>query len=540
MSVALRPYQHDALAAIADAAARGVSRQLVHLPTGTGKTIIFAALIAARGGRALVLVHRDELVTQAVDKIRLFLPDAAIGIVKGDRNECDAAIIVGSVQTLSRPGRLAQLTPPDFATIIVDEAHHAAAPTYRRILDALGVGGFADPRVTCIPMVAPLASKEASGPLLVGVTATPERADGVGLAGVFDEITFSRDLPWAIASGYLANLRAVRVHLADLDLRDVHVRGGDFVASELDSALRAANAPAHAVQAYADHGDGRRALIFTPTVASAHDMAAAFGAAGYAADALDGTTPADDRRAMLTRLHAGTTTLIANCGVLTEGVDVPAVSCILLARPTRSQTLFAQMVGRGTRPFPGKSDCLVIDLVGATADHTLITVATLIGADLSLKRDEGSTDVFDAGAWIDARARDAASGRLIAQAVDLFARHRLHWVQIDRRFVLPLPAGLLVLSTTDGVTFTAAHVQRDRTRVVLATDLPLDYAQGVAEDFARAHGAGPLVQRDAAWRHAPATDRQLDALRRFRVRIPPNLTKGDASDLLTIAVAGVA
>ena len=167
--LALRPYQLEALDAIAEHFDRGIRRQLVVLPTGSGKTIIFAELIRRRGGRALVLVHRDELARQAEAKIRLVTADAPIGIVKASRNECLFPITIASVQTVCRPARLAQLGAYDL--VIVDEAHHAVADSYRTILGALGA--FAD-----------------DGPLVLGVTATADRGDGLGLADTFDEIVY--------------------------------------------------------------------------------------------------------------------------------------------------------------------------------------------------------------------------------------------------------------------------------------------------------------------------------------------------------------
>ncbi len=513
----MRPYQADALAAVEQAEARGIQRPLIALPAGTGKTVIFSHLIQQRNGRALVLAHRDELIEQAVEKIRRVKPKARLGIVKAERDEGRAPIVVASVQTLSRPSRLMRIGPEDFATVIVDEAHHATAETYQRILDHVG-------------------SFRAGGPLTLGVTATPERADGTPLADVWQEIVYTSPLLQMIEQGYLCDLRATRVQLA-VSLDSVHVRAGDFVAGELDAALLAANAPAHAVTAYQEHAAGRKAILFTPGVALAHQMAKAFCTANIHAEALDGATPTEERRDILRRLHRGKTRVVANCAVLTEGFDSPSVDCIVVARPTKSRPLYVQMIGRGTRTWPGKDDCLILDLVGSTNRHQLQTAASLFGLTPAELEDGTVSEAFAARRG--AEAQQAIQGQLVAQTVELFQRRALHWVAAGpSRYALSIGAGLLILATQDLTRWRVEHVDRERNRRVLAEGLDLGFAQGTAEDYARKVGAGVLVDREAAWRTAPASPGQLEALRRCRVPVPPDVTKGEASDLITMAVAG--
>src|SRR5881397_2853563 len=360
MRLTPRPYQHEAVAALLAAAARGVQRPLLVLPTGTGKTIIFALLVQRRGGRSLILAHRDELIQQALDKLHLVDPTMPLGIVQAARDELTAPTVVASVQTLSRRPRLARLVP-DFHTIVIDEAHHALAPTYRRILEYCRAW-------------------RPDGPLVVGVTATPERGDRQSLRPVFERIVYQKTLLEMMQAGYLVDLRAIQVLLqADFDaLRTQH---GDFVEAELETLLLEANAPAQVLAAFQAHAAARKALLFTPTVATAYAMAATFCTAGIAAEALDATTPIATRRAILQRLHTGATRVVANCAVLTEGFDEPSVDCIIVARPTQSAPLYQQMLGRGTRTYPGKTDCLVLDVVGVSTHHTLHTAATLFDCD---------------------------------------------------------------------------------------------------------------------------------------------------------------
>jgi ATP-dependent helicase IRC3 len=191
-AISLRPYRQEALAAIADAESRGIRRQLVSLPTGTGKTVIFAHLLQQRSERALVLAHRDELIEQAASKILTVDPDARVGICKAERNELHREIIVASVQTLARESRLSKIDISGFTTVIVDEAHHAAADTYRQILD----------HFRCF---------DEDGPLTVGFTATPERADEKAVGEVFSDIVYRQDI--LMQAGYLCDLRAIQVSL---------------------------------------------------------------------------------------------------------------------------------------------------------------------------------------------------------------------------------------------------------------------------------------------------------------------------------------
>ena len=514
-----RPYQHEAVAALLAAAARGVQRPLLVLPTGTGKTIVFALLVQRRGGRSLILAHRDELIQQAVDKLRLVDPTLSLGIVQAAHDEHTAPAVVASVQTLSRRTRLTRVVP-DFHTIVIDEAHHAPAPTYRRILDYCRAW-------------------RPDGPLVVGVTATPERGDRQSLREVFDRIVYQKTLLEMMQAGYLVDLRALQVLLqADFDaLRTQH---GDFVEAELEGLLLAANAPAQVLAAFQAHAADRKALLFTPTVALASAMAQTFCAAGIAAEALDGTTPLATRRAILQRLHTGTTRVVANCAVLTEGFDEPSVDCIIIARPTQSAGLYQQMLGRGTRTYPGKTDCLVLDVVGISTHPTLHTTATLFDCDAGRLAQQSVLEILDRPGHPDQEADAPLAGTLHSTPVDLFARRALRWVQTRQgAWVLSLGTqhGTLRLRSDGPDTWQAVQVRRDAEPVRLGDTLPLPYAQGLAEDYARHLGVARLVEAEAPWRQQPATEKQTALLRKLGMTARAGLTKGEAADLLA-AVLG--
>jgi ATP-dependent helicase IRC3 len=512
MALELRPYQTEAISAIEDAERRGVRRPLLGLPTGTGKTVIFAALIRRRGGSALVLAHRDELLVQATEKIRQVDPAAQLGLVKAEANDVEAPVVVASMQTLARESRLTRL-PRRFQTVVVDEAHHATADSYRRVLDWVD-----------------------GSPLLLGVTATPERADNASLRDVWDEVVYSRSLLEMIRAGYLVDLRGLRVRLA-VDFSRVRVRHGDFVDADAAAALTAADAPAHACAAYLEHAPGRKALLFTPTVELAHLMVEAFRKRGVAAEAVDGSLPLEERRAILARLRTGETKVVANCAVLTEGFDEPSVDCVIVARPTRSRILYVQMIGRGTRTFPNKRDCLIVDLVGATERHDLLTLPQLFGlGDATALEERTVTEALEHEHAAAAPARTEAP--LVAEEVDLFReRAKLRWVEVGERWALTTGRGLLVVEPYAGAWRVVAQEAGTRQRRVLAQGLDLGYAHGVAEDFIRRVGAAHLVSPDARWRKERISEKQRALLDRLSIAYDADLSRGAASDLISAEFA---
>src|ERR1035441_5192620 len=282
----LRPYQAQALdpigaaharAAIGRPPARGATRQLVVLPTGGGKTVVFAHLVNRRPGRALVLAHRDELITQAAGKLALVGGSLDIGVVKAKQDDRDARVVVASVQTLARPGRVARLGK--FSTVIVDEAHHAVADTYMGILAELG----------CM---------DAGGPLTVGFTATAGRSDKIGLRAAWEEITYQRGIVQMIAEGYLCDVRAIEIG-TDFDLGNVQTRAGDYTDSSIGAELERSDALDAAAKAYGEYAKDRLGVAFTPTIATAHALAEKLRAKGIPAEAVDGTMHTDTRRGVL-------------------------------------------------------------------------------------------------------------------------------------------------------------------------------------------------------------------------------------------------
>lgn len=522
--IKLYPYQLECLRSVETKLAQGVMRQAVSIPTGGGKTITFAELIRRRQGlgRALVLAHRDELIDQAVNKVRLVVPDANIGKVKAESNQVNAQIIVASVQTLSRDSRLQQLIP-DFQTIIVDEAHHAAASTYRKILDYLGV------------------FKQFNQPLLLGVSATLERADGTKLSSIFEEITYQIDLLQLIQDQYLVDLAAQQIQLKGFDLDNVKSSNGDFVESQLSEQMDAVNSPQQVAEAFTKYAHDRKAIVFTPSVKLAHDTAEALRGSGFSAEALDGSTESTHRRGILDRLKTGVTQVVTNCSVLTEGFDETSISAVIIARPTKSKPLYIQMVGRGTRSHPGKKNCLILDCVGATSKHDLMSIPVLMGLDPKSDSSKTVSSVANVLEEKQSLGYRFVNGQIVARPVDLFAFRRqkknINWLSLNQQcHAISLGNNnLLVVTANHKGSWDILSIVSKRTEL-LHSNLDLDLAIGVAESIAR-NEARYLVDTQAYWRNQPASEKQINTLQMYNLPIKGSLSKGEAGDLLTLFFA---
>ena len=403
--IELRPYQHECIEAIETAQKEGTHRQLVALPTGTGKTIIFTTVAKKRNGRTLILAHRDELIEQAVDKLTMVWDGASVGVVKAERNEVDKQVIVGSVQTVSIENRLEQL-PTDFDFIVSDEAHHSIAATYRRIYEYLGVMAEDNEDIR-------------SDTLHLGVTATPQRTDKVGLSDIFDKVVFHRSIRDFIPD-YLSDLRCVQI-MTHINVDGVETWAGDLRTEQLSAILNTANCNELIVQAWKEHALGRLTLCFTTDVAHARDLCLTFQANDIKAAWLCGETPIDERRDILARFAQREIEVLTNCAVLTEGYDCPAIDCIILARPTKSTLLYTQMIGRGTRTFPDKKDCLILDVSCVSTEHNLVSFPSLFG--LSLKEQDGEKTLTEQIEEREAKLHGIRFGKGIrSDEVDLFSR----------------------------------------------------------------------------------------------------------------------
>lgn len=358
----LRPYQQEAIERVLAARRAGIRRLLVCLPTGAGKTVIFAELARLARRPVLVLAHRRELVQQARDKLARALPDDSVLAVEQGATQApkDARVVVASIRSLHEERLAGLLADRRFGLVIYDECHHAPAEDNLRVLRSLGAF-----------------TPNWDGTLL-GFTATTARGDGTGLDRVFEKIVYRRRLAEMVADGYLAPLRGYRISTA-ADLIAVTARvGGDFAVEELAEAVDIESRNALVARSIQELARDRRSIAFCVTVNHARNLAHALNAIGVPTGIVHGEQKPDLRQHTLELFRAGHLAAVTNVGVLTEGFDDPGVSCIAMARPTRSEGLYAQCVGRGTRIAPGKADCLVLDFVDLSK-LSLVTLPTLAG-----------------------------------------------------------------------------------------------------------------------------------------------------------------
>jgi len=357
----LRAYQREAIDAVIAARRSGTRRMVVCLPTGAGKTVIFSHLARLATKQVLVLAHREELLAQAVDKLSRALEGTrVVGLERGSaRAPADAKVLVASLRSL-HPDRIGQvLAGRDLGLIIYDECHHAPAEDNMRVLRTIG-------------------AFEPDWPgTLLGFTATTSRGDGKGLDAVFEEIVYSRSLPDLIDAGFLAPLRGYRVATA-ADLTRLSGGGADFNEEELAEAVDIEERNALVARSIQELARDRRTIAFCVTVNHARNLSRALNHIGVPAGIVHGEMAAADRARALADFREGRISVLANVAVLTEGFDDPGVSCVAMARPTRSEGLYAQCVGRGTRLAEGKQDCLVLDFVDVS-ELSLCTLPTLFG-----------------------------------------------------------------------------------------------------------------------------------------------------------------
>lgn len=510
----LRDYQRAAIDAVFDAWSEGMRRPAIVLPTGMGKTVVFAHLIQqwrngpesigvkglariSKGERVIVLVHRDELADQAMAKIRAVAPELSVGKVKASDNEIHADVMVCSVQTVSRHARRidlvnAQLSSGPVGLIITDECHHAAATSYQFVYD-----GFPEA-------------------LQLGVTATMARGDGVGLGTQWQDVVYTRSILNGIANGHLVDVKAHNIDVAGMDLDRVKVSKGDYQAADLGHALEDNGGDLVVAKAYREHASDRPGVVFTPTVATAELTRDALAAVGITAAAISGATPREERQGIFEDFRTGRTQVLVNCMVLTEGWDAPWASCAVIARPTRSQPLYIQMVGRVLRPWPagGKKDALVLNLNGAGGKLT-----TLIDLEPGLVEEirEGET-------LTEAVEREEAEGHtLITRGHPAFG---LKMSEVN----LFAASGTAWLSTAGGVMFIGAgewtyflwpskaetggwdvlrKQKRGRWERTPHTGLTAELAMSWAEAEAENHGSFS-TSRKASWRGGKPTQPMLD------------------------------
>lgn len=491
--ITLREYQKECVDLI-DSKQSG--RYLIQMATGLGKTATFTHI--NRKGRVLVLAHREELITQPIKYY-----DCPVGIEMASNTSKDEDVVIASVQSLAH--RLQKFKKDEFDTIIIDEAHHAAATTYMRILD------YFEPR------------------LVLGFTATPNRGDKQRLDHIFQEIIFQRDLRWAIENGYLTDIYCLRVNVG-YDISKVARRMGDFAVGELEEAMNQEAVNNAIKEAYTKYAKGQT-LIFATSVKHAQAIAEKIdGAVAVTADT-------KNRAELIKKFTNREIPVLVNCMIFTEGTDMPLVETVMIARPTQSDSLYTQMVGRGLRLYPGKEKLTLIDLVGVTGKASLCTAPTLLGIDLdtvpSSKQDEIQGDLFDLPDIVVEKSDCVESWIRNVEFVDLWAKAQKYNTFGVNYF--KLPSGDLKIQTKTFKYIIPAQDELGKTRfmgetVDMQTALDMMYKY-LCENYPDERAIWD-VNIAKKWGHKPATPKQLDYIyKRTKCRYE-NLTKLQASQIL--------
>ena len=566
--IILRDYQERAKAAVLAAKDRGLHRVMVVMPTGTGKTTLFAALVDefefSYGETSLVVAHRHELLEQACARIAQQAPRIHVGIEGGDREappECQA--VIAGVQTIGRPDskRLNWFHP---GLLIMDEGHHAPADTWQNVMRRFGAY-----EGVCFTLA---------------VTATDHRMDNKPLHGsesaIFEDVVFRYPLRQAVQDGWLVDLRGFRV-ATGVDLSKVKTTAGDYNVGQLARAVNTEARNYTAFKHWAEVARDRRTIVFCVDVQHAKDVAELFRSNHVSAESVDGAMQRDKRDGVMRRFASGATQVLTNVDVATEGFDIPAVGCVLMLRPTQSWGLYTQMAGRGVRVLPGvvegistpplrrkaiadseKSDCIVIDVVdvsekfglaGPPEDHepkpdnkpVPASIAGLIGlpADFDLQ----GNSLFEAAKWADELepARRAQMFRRpmsfedlssVLSEVDLIKElsipeevmgvSRLAWMKVgDGEYLLPCGSSSFERDRTAKLTIdllgrfslTLASTLMEYPPVPLGTDLAKAFDEADRLVRITYPDCGPIVQASARWRGKPATERQVELLRTMGV-----------------------
>ena len=521
------------------------------MATGLGKTVLFANLKNYTGwqGKVLVLVHREELATQAQEKIHHWNPGAMCMIEMGDNKSlpdmCD--FIVAGVQSLKSDKRLAKFNPKEFCAVVVDEAHHATANSYRKVIDYFTNGNLST--------------------LLLGVTATPNRADGEGLGSVFSEIVDDYGIFDGIEDGWLAPLLCEQIKTTT-NLSGVKTKFGDFNATDLDKVVDTPTRNLEIVNGWKQYAPGRKTAAYCVSVEHAMKLAHAFQQQGVKADFVVGGDP--KRQEKLEKISNGELSVITNCEVLTEGWDLWDISCVLLARPTQSESLYTQMVGRGTRidPLvynmkqpraePRKKDCLVLDCTDISSKHSLVSLSTLFGVpkklkasnkpihEIAKKYNKAKTTYPE----IDfSEAEDVDALDVYAKKVNLFevkwspevVQHsKYKWYKVDNNYTL-------VTRGKEGLTIKHDQVLG---KFRLSGTISQKPIYEVLDDFKSAINLGDqyvneygdwqdknFVQRKTKWMNDTPTTKQLRACKWLGIPVPPGATKGEVHSAISAAMA---
>jgi len=531
MTITLRPYQSEAIAAIKRDWHAGINDVLLTMATGGGKTAVFLALlnnVLVSDKRGLVIAHRKELIDQPLARLYSYFPgwQGKAGIVMADQNEPEKQLIIATVQTLAAQGRVEGILahgPIDY--LVIDEAHHATASTYLSVYEAL----------------------KAANPGLkhLGVTATPVRADGDGLSKVYKKESAHYGIVELIQAGYLAPVRWLAIQVG-ISLAGVKSTNGDFVKSQLSNVYEVDNCFDLVVESHKKYAGGRQAVAFTVTVDGAYRLAEKFRNAGISAEAADGTTRKVDRQAILDSFSLGQTQVLCNVGLYTEGLDVPQASCIHQVRPTRSDGLYTQMVGRALRTFPGKVDALILDYAPMET-RNIAMMGDVLGIPLrrdSYIQDDAERGEAAGGFTFDGKTRWLAGSpaEIISRQLDYLDMTPWSWYRDGGWMTLGLGKAadeiertLVISPPRDGEMTLYGLAKRDggSWQVQKLADGTFDELSQKADEICSRLGNASLAMRQRNWRREPPSDKQISYARRIKGAWKPGMSKGVLAQSIT-------
>lgn len=552
--ITLRDYQNEAISKIIEAAEKGVTETAVMLPTGTGKAVIQAALAAKfKGGRSAILVPFEHLIYSAVEKLRFFFDADDIGVVQAENDITNRPVSVISVQTILSERRLSPLRGK-MGLVIADEMPYFLAPKFNAAMNAL----------------------RAKESLLSGWSATILRSDRVGLKAAFGELVYHKSLWEMIGAGWLADLKGIRID-AQIDFSQVPMEGDDFSDEGLEKVMNTEQCMELLYYGWLKHAKDRVTIGFTPTVFMAKQMAEFWAERGVRADWVSGQMSKERVKIVLDGYRSGEVQCVFCCSKLAVGFDHPPISCILLARPTRSQSFLIQMIGRGsricrddiyrecTRPIadivqPRKTDCLVID-AGGVSDLGLEQFPGLFelpGEVIEkLKRQQREKPDEPISYMETMKAHKVEARGLCIQNVDLRQSSSYNWLKTRYGWTLELGKNGKVDLIRDGDGY-AVHAKAGGVSEVLhAYPLTFDWALATADQWAQKQLRGKkqsergMAKQNAKWRTQEMTEPQFYKLKQlkimpvclyrdywdYRMKAKQVLTRGEAGDLITARFA---
>ncbi|KAI9760398.1 MAG: hypothetical protein M4579_001694 [Chaenotheca gracillima] len=582
--VRLREYQEECIQSVLSYLDKGHKRLGVSLATGSGKTVIFTQLIdrirprSDHADQTLILVHRRELVEQAARHCTNAYPTKRIEIEMGNLHASGTAdITVASVQSIRSGDRMSKFDPERFKLVLVDEAHHIVAPGYMETLDHFGLLGFTE-----------------SSPALVGVSATFSRFDGLKLGAAIDHIVYHKDYVDMIGDNWLSKVIFTTVQ-SKADLSKVKsASSGDFRQVELSNAINTDKTNDITVRAWLARAKDRKStLVFCVDLAHVAGLTHAFRKHGIDAHFITGETAKMTRSETLEAFKKGEFPVLLNCGVFTEGTDIPNIDCVLLARPTKSRNLLVQMIGRGMRLHPGKENCHIIDMV-ASLETGIVTTPTLFGLDPSeLVENSEAADLRDLkdrkeeekrreervmqdesliqkGSNSNSAIRSPSSitftdyDSVFDLIEDTSGERRIRaisplaWVEVDdsKHILTTKGQGFITIQkdsetlfkvwetsplyrATSSTANTGGRISKSpfmRPRTIASAE-SLPAAVHAADTYASEKFPWIIISKEQPWRKGPASEGQLNLLNKFRSTddqlTPERVTKGKAGDMIS-------